>query len=119
MAAFLGAFRRDCIEIAGVHRKNGHRLSICQFPLKPAWAITIHKAQGQSVVRLGVYLRSVVFCHGQLYVALSRAMLVDNIRVFIGHEPLVDGRHSKRTTMNMVSCELAQKGACEEMGVLV
>ena len=100
-------------------RKNGHRLSICQFPLTPAWAITIHKAQGQSVVRLGVYLRSVVFCHGQLYVALSRGMLVDNIRVFIGHEPLVDGRHSKRTTMNMVSCELAQKCACEEMGVLV
>jgi hypothetical protein len=44
-----------------------------QFPVRLAFAMTINKAQGQSVPVVGVNLTTSVFSHGQLYVALSRA----------------------------------------------
>jgi len=43
-----------------------------QFPICLAFAMTINKAQGQSVKWVGLNLRTPVFSHGQLYVALSR-----------------------------------------------
>ncbi|KAL8143407.1 hypothetical protein V2J09_016439 [Rumex salicifolius] len=43
-----------------------------QFPLKPRLAMTINKSQGQSCKVIGLYFPKPVFCHGQLYVALSR-----------------------------------------------
>ena len=43
-----------------------------QFPIRTAFATTINKAQGQTLKRVGVWLRSPVFGHGQLYVASSR-----------------------------------------------
>jgi hypothetical protein len=44
-----------------------------QFPIKPAFVMTIHKAQGQSLRRAGIYLPRPCFSHGQLYVAMSRS----------------------------------------------
>ena len=43
-----------------------------QFPVRPAFAITINKSQGQTLKHAGVWLRGQVFAHGQLYVACSR-----------------------------------------------
>jgi hypothetical protein len=42
-----------------------------QYPLKLAWAITIHKSQGLTFDRAIIDARS-AFAHGQVYVALSR-----------------------------------------------
>ena len=45
-----------------------------QFPIRPAFCITISKGQGQSLESVGVFLPTpeAIFSHGQLYVALSR-----------------------------------------------
>ena len=52
-----------------------------QFPIRLCFAMTINKAQGQSLDVVGVDLRIPVFTHGQLYVALSRATNVDSLAV--------------------------------------
>jgi hypothetical protein len=45
-----------------------------QFPLHPAFALTINKGQSQTLSRVGIHLgESQVFSHGQLYSAISRA----------------------------------------------
>ena len=43
-----------------------------QFPVIPAYCLSVHKAQGQSLKKVGLIFESDPFTHGQLYVALSR-----------------------------------------------
>ena len=57
-----------------------------QFPVRLAFAITINRAQGQSVKHVGVDLRFPVFAHGQLYVALSRVTTKQNLKVLLPHD---------------------------------
>ncbi|XP_010233544.1 ATP-dependent DNA helicase PIF6-like [Brachypodium distachyon] len=52
-----------------------------QFPVRLSFAMTINKAQGQTIPIVGVYLPNPVFSHGQLYVALSRATARGNIKI--------------------------------------
>ena len=54
-----------------------------QFPVQLAYCLTINKSQGQSVERVGIDLRSQVFSHGQLYVALSRATSPNRIKILL------------------------------------
>lgn len=53
--------------------------SFVQFPIQPAWAITIHKAQGKTLPAVHVDLGRGAFAAGQTYVALSRARSLETI----------------------------------------
>ncbi|MDE5418586.1 AAA family ATPase [Labilibaculum sp. DW002] len=49
-----------------------------QYPLKMAWAITIHKSQGLTFER-AVIDANAAFAHGQVYVALSRCKTLQGL----------------------------------------
>ncbi|CEP19618.1 hypothetical protein [Parasitella parasitica] len=55
----------------------------CQFPIRLAFGMTINKAQGQTMARVGMYLPTNVFSHGQLYVAMSRVKDRKAIKILI------------------------------------
>ena len=50
-----------------------------QYPLMLAWAMTIHKSQGQTFSNLFIDLGNGIFENGQLYVALSRIKTIDGL----------------------------------------
>lgn len=53
--------------------------SFTQYPLKLAWAVTIHKSQGMTFDRTIIDIGRGTFSHGQLYVALSRCRTLNGI----------------------------------------
>ncbi|KAI9397171.1 hypothetical protein POPTR_003G004501v4, partial [Populus trichocarpa] len=62
-----------------------------QFPIRPCYAMTINKSQGQSLKVVGVFLKDQVFTHGQLYVALSRVTSRQGLKIITCD---TEGNHS-------------------------
>ena len=52
-----------------------------QFPVRPAFVLSINKSQGQTLDFVGLDLSCDVFTHGQLYVALSRVRSFHSLSV--------------------------------------
>ena len=53
-----------------------------QFPLIPAYALTVHRVQGQTLRNLGLYVTGDMFCHGMLYTCLSRVGSWERVSVW-------------------------------------
>jgi hypothetical protein len=70
------------------------------FPIRLSFAMTINKAQGQTIPNVGIYLPEPVFSHGQLYVALSRGVSRQTTRILA--KPNKDIDPTGKSTKNIV-----------------
>ncbi|XP_076951019.1 uncharacterized protein LOC143624181 [Bidens hawaiensis] len=71
------------ISLTPFDKKLPFKLKRRQFPISVCFAMTINKSQGQSLLRVGLYLKDPVFTHGQLYVALSRVKTREGIKIVL------------------------------------
>jgi ATP-dependent DNA helicase PIF1 len=71
-----------------------------QFPIRLSFAMTINKAQGQTIPNVGIYLPEPVFSHGHLYVALSRGVSRQTTRILSKPNKELDS--TGRSTKNIV-----------------
>lgn len=55
------------------------RGSFIQYPIKLAWALTVHKSQGKTFDKVIIDLAGGAFEHGQTYVALSRCRTLNGV----------------------------------------
>lgn len=80
-----------------------------QFPLRHAWAITIHKSQGLTFDRIKLHLGSGAFVNGQLYTALSRCRTMEGItllRKIRRSDVIIDNKLRNFRNENMVRVDL-------------
>ncbi|XP_066395672.1 uncharacterized protein [Miscanthus floridulus] len=69
-----------------------------QFPIRPSFAMTVNKSQGQTIPNVGVYLPAPVFSHGQLYFAMPRATSRANIKI-LALSPNADAQEEEAKKM--------------------
>ena len=74
-----------------------------QYPIKLAWAATIHKCQGQTFENAVIDFDSGAFSHGMVYVALSRVKSLNGlflIRALEKHDVVFDQKINKFVSQN-------------------
>lgn len=86
-----------------------------QYPIRLAWALTVHKSQGQTYESVCLDLTRPTFAHGQLYVALSRATSLQGLYLKMPVkmrdvivDPKVAAFMSRRETIKVEVVEEAQ-----------
>lgn len=57
------------------------KFSVEQFPLVPAYGLTVHKAQGMTLDIVNIDGRKISFAAGQVYVAISRCSTKKGLRI--------------------------------------
>jgi replication factor A1 len=60
-----------------------------------SYAMTINKSQGQTLDFVGLYLKTPVFSHGQLYVVVSRVISRQSLKILIVNEDGTCGSQTK------------------------
>ena len=80
-----------------------------QFPIRVCYAMTINKSQGQTLATVGIYLKTLVFTHGQLYVAISRVTSKKGLKILIEDD---NGNYCD-TTKNIVYREVLAAMNCQ------
>ena len=86
----IGAFKDEIVMIPRItlNLTVGEDIPLkrSQFPIQTSFGMTIHKSQGQTMENVLIYLEKPVFQHGQLYVALSRGKVKENVNIPEGWE---------------------------------
>jgi ATP-dependent DNA helicase PIF1 len=79
-----------------------------QFHVRLAFAMTINKAQGQTLKMVGIFLPKPVFTHGQLYVAMSRIGCPKGVKLLVidgwedAHEDALTGVYTRNVVYTEV-----------------
>ncbi|GFW17608.1 ATP-dependent DNA helicase [Trichonephila clavipes] len=87
-----GPFKGDVLipRIPMIPTDTPFKFKRLQFPIRLAFAITINKAQSQSLELCGLHLSVDCFSHGQLYVACSRVGKPDRLYIYANNGKKID-----------------------------